>query len=96
MNYLPRLFSTSLWVLAFAAAGFVHLFWQRRFAIPALALLVLFPISFIMPVDQIGPGSGIEMRFALPMLVPCFALAGVGAASVAAIFSRATNRNAAV
>ncbi len=82
-RYLPRLFSNALWVLPLAALGFAYLVWERRWAVPALALSVVFPISFILPVDQIGPGSGVEMRFVLPMLVPLFALCGAGGGCLA-------------
>jgi hypothetical protein len=82
-RYLPRLVSGAYWILALAAVGFAVLTRRRRWALPALALFVILPISFILPVDQVAPGSGVEMRFLLPAIVPMCALCGVGAGCLA-------------
>ncbi|MBI4669689.1 MAG: hypothetical protein HY747_11010, partial [Elusimicrobia bacterium] len=76
--YLPRIWQGALWAIPLMAAGFVFLIKCRDWRMGIFLLAVLFPVAYILPLDQIRPGSGVELRFVLPLVWPTAFLAGIG------------------
>ena len=76
--YLPRLWQGAEWALALALLGLVVL-WRRGHKSFALLLAaIIAPVAFILPLDQVTPGSGAELRFTLPLIWPTAMLTGLG------------------
>ncbi|HLD29294.1 MAG TPA: glycosyltransferase family 39 protein [bacterium] len=77
-HYLPRIFGSTA-LLIFFWAGFLRSLFAERIYYCAVFLSILFPISFILPLDQAYRNSGVELRFLLPALWFSFLFAGLGA-----------------
>lgn len=73
--YLPRLWQGAVWLLPLMLFALWRLKdWRWIYLIAA----ILFPVAYILPLDQIAPGSGVEIRFVLPLAWPTAALIGIG------------------
>ncbi|MBI4369790.1 MAG: hypothetical protein HY547_06140 [Elusimicrobia bacterium] len=76
--YLWRLWQGALWVLPAALLGWWSLTAIERWRFLIFLVSILFPVAWILPLNQVGPGSGVELRFVLPLVWPIAALGGLG------------------
>lgn len=89
-SYLPRLWQGASWAAALALAGLFFLWRHGNRKILLVFACFIAPVAIILPLDQIKPGSGAELRFALPLLWPTALLAGYGLSSILNHFFKMT------
>ena len=80
--YLPGLWKARSWLLAFAAIALAIQFRKKDFRHLVALAAILFPVAYILPMDQAFPGSGVEIRYVLALAWPAALLVGIGANDV--------------
>lgn len=80
--YLPRLWQGMPVLLILALLGLMRQWQNKQYELTMALLAMLAPIAYILPLDQIAPGSGLELRFALPLAWPSALLMGLGFACI--------------
>jgi len=78
--YTPRLLQGAPWQWLLIPLGLLFAARHRRWKPVFLWGATILPVAFILPVDAIGPRSGVELRFLLPSIPILCALSGMGAA----------------
>ena len=83
-HYLPRLIHYRIGLIFFLLGMVFLLLGKDYFTVLCLPIILL-PVSFILPLDQAYPGSGVEMRFVTNLLWLVCLIAGIGAKDVVAL-----------
>jgi hypothetical protein len=78
--YTPRLLQGTFWQWLFIPFGLLFLVRHRRWKPAFLWAASILPVAYILPIDAVGPHSGVELRFLLPTLPLLCALSGMGSA----------------
>jgi hypothetical protein len=78
--YTPRLLQGAPWQWLLIPLGLLFAARHRRWKPIFLWGATILPVTFILPVNAVGPHSGVELRFLLPSVPILCALSGMGAA----------------
>ncbi len=76
--YAPRLWQACSPLLIFALIALQASWRKHDYDLTVFLAAITLPVAFILPQDQVGPGSGVELRFVLPLSYPLALLCGLG------------------